>query len=291
MSVTSAGLSGSELSVQTHDASARRNLWHFPLEFRSAFRSQALRRYLEETRFPVHPVECVDVAQETCSPVSLATSRKLAWLVYGRALTMAEVAASLSHRKAWLSAYESGCSWGVFYEDDVNPKSSQLEASLGALEAYETSDPLFINFLPAQQVPLRAPAQNSFLNGLAISLTSVSTYTTNAQAYAINRAGLEKILPFLSSPVVRPPDYPPCITLIRHYAVARGELFDIETAGQTTVGDRGSIPMTSRMLRWGLRLSGATYLLSGGIYGSTSNYARYEILQRLEHQIWQRRLG
>jgi hypothetical protein len=231
------------------------------------------------------PIDCIDVNAAGHYHAAQVTSPALAWLVYGRALSPSEVAASLSHRKAWATAYRADCDWALIYEDDVIPKPDALEPELNQLETYVSARPVMINFSPAQTVRPRRP--HLLPQDLPLpDLTPVWTYTTNAQAYAVNRAGLRELARFLSGPIVRPPDFPPAVTQLDHFAARRGRCFEIETEGDSTVGSRDEITYPSRVLRWGLRLTGATYLAAPQLYGSPRNFLRYEILQRIEHRMW-----
>jgi hypothetical protein len=264
-------------------------LVHYPLRWRGAFRSAQLVSMLQSTSFPVTPVDCIDFMEPAVSSGSTASNPRLAWLVYGRRLTPAEVSASLSHRKAWAQAFRDGCEWAIIYEDDVVPRMDQFGAFVRSLARVGTSTPTMINLLPAQQVVRTGLVSDAGL-GSAVGAVRIRTYTTNAQAYAINRPGLLKLMEFVSAPVVRPPDFPPSVTHLQHFVVERGRLFEVETIGSSTVGDRDEISIPSRLVRWVLRVSGLTYVLAGWLYGGQRNYWRYEVEQRLEHRRWQRRL-
>lgn len=258
---------------------------HFPLRFRSSFRSERLTEFLRHTEFPITEVDCVDFEQATCTPVHNASSRPLAGLVYGRPLTDPEIAASLSHRRAWARAYQSQCAWAVFYEDDTRPDGVNLETFLKELSKRPSTAPVMINLAPAQTVATRRRrhVRDPFLSA---GVERIHTYSTNAQAYIISSGGLALLMRHIADPIVRPPDYPPSITLLRNYATKRGWLVEEETAGASTVGARGSISLLSRGVRWGSRLTGITYLIASDLYGSPANYWRYEVLQRIEHRIW-----
>ena len=267
------------------DGEALQSVQHFPLRFRSAFRSAALAAYLSGTKFPVQVVECVDFQAPSCTPVHFSSTASLARLVYGRSLTDAEIAASLSHRKAWAHAFQSECDWAVFYEDDTRPNSAQLETFLEHLSIVPASAPVMINLCPAQTVVTgrRSQARHAFpIDGVE----GIHTYSTNAQAYVVSRGGLALLMRHASDPIVRPPDYPPSITLLDQFVTERGWLVGEETSGSSTVGDRGSISLASRVTRWGARLTGITYLIGRGLYGGPSNYWRYEVCQRIEHRLW-----
>ena len=262
-----------------------RSVQHFPLRFRSTFRSPALADFLSATNFPVEVVECVDFQAPSCTPVHASSTAFLARLVYGRKLTDAEIAASLSHRKAWARAFESQCDWAVFYEDDTRPDSARLEAFLELLRGVPAEAPVMINLCPAQTVVTgrRSRARYPFP---VVGVERIHTYSTNAQAYVVSRGGLALLMRHAADPIVRPPDYPPAITLLDQFVTKRGWLVGEETSGTSTVGARGSISMISRVARWCARLTGVTYLIGRGLYGGPSNYWRYEVGQRLEHRLW-----
>lgn len=204
--------------------------------------------------------------------------------LWGRRLSLGEIGCHWSHRHAYQAALSCNADWLIVFEDDVRLFPGFPNGLTALLEALkDRRDPVIVNLDLRESESKFQPESRSFepadMNTL---LLSIPFPEPNASAYLINKCALELAM---RTPwqVACPPDWPPWAFSVE-FMTTRVRLAQAPNES-TILGRDGSPPMTNRVRRLLMGVSGLNWLLHRDQYLDGENYFEYEFRFRARQSI------
>ena len=203
-------------------------------------------------------------------------------LIYGRTLTPGEVGAAQSHFDAYKVGLKSGTEWLLIMEDDCSPRS-ELTEFLNIISKIHVKEPILINLNPGRVLRSKPKMNkiNQELSGLK-QIYPIASFANLANCYLLNRSALEVVKGFPTSPIVATADFPPFIASLNNWLALPNSLATVDENIESVIGDRKSIGMLLRFVRWVLRITSIQYFLCRSQYRSLGSFYRYEIQSRID---------
>jgi len=164
----------------------------------------------------------------------------------GRSLSQAETSCSLAHKKALSTAHSLALTdplldWVLVVEDDADIDLAKFQTVSDELGDFNVDGAALVSYYVPQDL-------NKFGNRTHSATTFLFKRTRlwipGAVAYAINRAAILALAPYIRLPVDSTPDWPVYFQRVQRFLAVRTQIN--ESGKPTTLGNRTRMPISKR---------------------------------------------